>query len=234
MSGLDLFPRQLAPDAVTGLGTAMAGGKGKLNLAKTARTPLDYYPTPPEATRALWLAEREHIARHGARAWEPCGRGGAIARILQAAGLHVTASDIVPDPANAVVAGDIFVFGEAPAPIAITNPPFAHAGRIIDHLLGRLHVPYLALLLKTTFFSTDTADRGHVARFATYRPSMRWDMTWRVDFTGGGNSTMNCSWFIWDMLRPPTDPLGWGLLQRDGPVRARADLFNQEERHERI
>lgn len=225
----DMFPHQLAPDAPTGLGTAMAGGKGRLNLAKTARNPLDYYPTPPEATRALLLAERGHMLRHGMWAWEPCGRGGAIARVLEDATFRIIASDIVGDPANAVQQLDILQARERVGDVVVTNPPFAIAGEIIDHLLGRLRVPYLALLLKTTFWSTDTAERGHLARYRIHPPSMRWDMTWRVDFTGGGQSTMNCSWFVWDALRPPADTLAWGLLQRDGPVVARPDLFTMGE-----
>lgn len=223
----DLFP-QLAPDAPTGLGTAMAGGKGKLNLAKTARHALDYYPTPADATRALLLAERDHMVAHGREVWEFCGRGGAIARVLMADAFTVIASDLVEDPANHVFQLDVLRATMLHAPIAISNPAFAIAGEIIDHLLGRLHVPYLALLLKTTFFSTDTDTRGHLARYRAFRPSMRWDMTWRLDFTGGGQSTMNCSWFVWDVRRPPGEHQPWGLLQRDGPVRPIADLFTQE------
>jgi hypothetical protein len=114
--------------------------------------------------------------------------------------------------------------------VVITNTPFALAHRMIVHLLGRLDVDYLALLLKTTFFSTSSEDRGRVGLWRDHPPSRRWDMGWRPDFLEGSGrpgqgSTMLCSWFVWDKLRP--NPLGadfygmvpTGLLLRDGPVR---------------
>jgi len=213
----------LAPDQPTGLGTAMAGGKGKLNLDKTARRDADYYPTPFDATRAFLLAEGEHIRRHALPVWECCGRGGAIAAVLAQFDFDVIATDIVEDPANAVAQLDVLralkLLG-----VPLTNPPFALAGRILDVLLGRLKAPYVALLLKSTFFSTDTDTRGQLGRYRAYGPPLKYDMTWRVDFTGGGQSTMNCSWFVWDRNRP--EMMGrWCLLQRDGVVTPGTDLF---------
>lgn len=222
---------KLAPDAPTGLGAAMAGGKAR--LATTERRELDYYPTPPEATRALILAEHRHFAPYVPAAWrdhevwEPCGRGGAIARELvrQLPQLRVTATDIVPDPANAVAALDLLQAKQLLAPIVITNPPFALAGRMIAHLLDQLHAPYVALLLKTQFWSTDTeGGRGRLGLFRRHPPNWRWDCTWRVDFTGQENSTMNVSWFIWDIRR--RHEMGWGLLSRTGPVET-TDLFGE-------
>lgn len=66
---------QLAPDVPKGLGPAMVGGG-----PKAKRRALDYYPTPPEVTRALLREERNCIASFARdnRVWEPCGRGGAI------------------------------------------------------------------------------------------------------------------------------------------------------------
>lgn len=224
---LNLFPEghTLAADQPTGLGTAMAGGKGKLDLDKTARRAFDFYPTPPDATRALLMVEGEAIRAHGARAWEPCGRGGAIVRVLQAYGLDVVATDIVADRANEVAHLDILLAREALAWIAITNPPFALAEKIIIQLLGKLGVRYLALLLKSTFWQTSTEDRGRMGLWRDYPPQRRWDCNWRVDFTGGGASTMNVSWFIWDSLAPPAPYPTWGLLARDGDVVTGPNLF---------
>jgi len=225
---VNLFPEDmaLARDEPTGLGTAMAGGKGKLNLAKTARNAFDYYPTPAEATRAFIIAERAAILAHGAAIWEPCGRGGAIARVFDSA--FVTfASDIVADPANMVAQLDVLKAREALAPIAITNPPFAIAEKIIIHLLGRLKLRYLALLLKSTFWQTCSEDRGRMGLYREYRPSRRLDLNWRVDFTGGGASTMNVTWFIWDANAPALPFIPAYLLDRTGIVEARPDLFTK-------
>jgi hypothetical protein len=228
-----LFP-QLAPDQPRGLGTAMAGGKGRLNLDKTERRELDFYQTPADCTRALILAEAADIGAHGYRVWECCGRGGAIARVLHSAGFETFASDIVPDPGNQVAQLDVLQAAIAIEPIVITNPPFALAPEIIAHLLGRMmahgRVSYLALLLKQTFWQTDTeSGRGRIGLFRQFPQSRRWDLTWRPDFTGGGSSTMPCSWFIWDSNAPRTHAPPCGLLSRDGPIGPLAGLFTEEE-----
>lgn len=228
---MSLFPddHALARNEPTGLGTAMAGGKGKLNLAKTARNALDYYPTPFEATRALLHAELAAIRAHADRIWEPCGRGGAICAVLNAV-LDTIATDIVADPVNLVAQLDILECRQALALIAITNPPFALAEKIIIHLLGRLKVRYLALLLKSTFWQTATEDRGRMGLWRDFPPSRRHDLNWRVDFTGGGASTMNVTWFIWDANAPALPFVPSYLLDRTGIITGRADLFTQGAR----
>jgi hypothetical protein len=226
---MSLFPEDmaLARNEPTGLGTAMAGGKGKLNLAKTKRNAFDYYPTPAEATRALLYAELAFILEHGDEIWEPCGRGDAIGAVLRAMRLLTIATDIVADPANNVGQLDILAAIEALALIAITNPPFALAEKIIIHLLGRLKLRYLALLLKSTFWQTCSEDRGRMGLYRAFRPSRRLDLNWRVDFTGGGASTMNVSWFIWDANAPALPFIPAYLLDRTGIVEARTDLFTE-------
>lgn len=212
---------KLGLDQPTGLGSAMAGGKGR--LATTERRELDFYPTEPEATQALLLAELPAMRMHGSAVWECCGRGGAIANVIRPHGLDIFATDIVADPVNHVAQLDVLKARKPFAPIGVTNPPFGIAKEIIHHLLGQLRMPYLALLLKTTFWSTNTEDRGNLGLWRVHPPHRRWDMTWRVDFTGGGQSTMNVSWFIWDTNH--TGPRTWGLLGRNGPIES-SDLFS--------
>lgn len=232
----DLFRSdQLAADQPTGLGTAMVGGKGRLDLDKTARRALDFYPTPPDCTRALLIAERHAIAGHGAFVWECCGRGGAIADVLREFRLASIASDIVADPEHDVIAQDVLHAAAALAPVVVTNPPFAIAAAIVSHLLGDLGVRYLALLLKQTFWQTDTeSGRGRLGLWRDFPPSRRWDLTWRPDFTGGRSSTMACSWFVWDAGTPrdalPPGMVPWGLLNRMGPVGfgRPPELFHEE------
>lgn len=228
---MTLFGDALGRDEPRGLGTAMAGGKGKLNLEKTQRHALDFYQTPSDCTRALLLAERSRIIAHGRRVWECCGRGGAIARLLLIDGLDPVSSDIVADPDNGVAQLDVLTARDAPAAVVITNPPFAIAARIVAHLLGDLGVTYLALLLKQTFWQTDTEEgRGRLGLYRRFPHARRWDLTWRPDFTGAGASTMACSWFVWDSLAERTHTPPCGLLGRDGPITgARADLFQRGE-----
>lgn len=233
---MTLFPdiQALAADQPTGLGTAMAGGKGRLNLDKTPRNAFDYYPTPDECTRALLLVERAAMAAHGNRVWEMCGRGGAIVRILAATGFDVVATDIVADPANCVTAQDVLEASGAFAPMGVTNPPFALAERIIVHLLGKLGLRYLALLLKTQFFQTSSEDRGRNSLYRAYRPSRRYDLNWRVNFAprrraDGKKShpTMNVSWFIWDANAPVLPFVPAYLLARDGLVTSLPTIFTE-------
>lgn len=230
---------RLGRDEVTGLGSAMAGGKGK--LAKTARRAYDFYPTPADCTRALLIAERPAIAAHNAGAiWEPCGHGGAIARVAAEFGFATVASDVRPDPANNVTALDLFAELAAWSPVVVTNMPFSLAHRMIVHLLDRLGITYLACLLKTTFWSTSSESRGRVGLWRDHPPSRRWDMGWRPDFLEGQGpkgqgSTMLCTWFVWDSLAPPPPHpamIPCGLLLRDGPVAfgRSGGLFHEEPR----
>lgn len=215
---VDLFDGpQLAPPAPRGLGRAMAGD------GKVARRARDYYPTPPEATRALLIAEWAHWRdRVGMQAafWEPCGRGGAIAQVAREAfGLRCVATDIVADPANDVAALDLFAVRAAPVDRVLTNLPFALARPMVGHLWTTLRLDYMALLFKTTWLNCGkSADLWR----AGLAPTRRWDLTWRLDFLDLGDPTMDCTWLVWDRIDTRQ---AFGLLDRAGPVEAVRDLL---------
>lgn len=204
MSGLFAEP-ELAGPAPRGLGRALAGGGDKVR-----RQPNDYYPTPPEATRALLRKEAAWINISGPSAvWEPCGRGGAIIRELRAAGFDTVGSDIVPDPAHGVIEADLLRIERKMARKVVTNPPFTLAAEMINHLWGRLGVDYLAMLVKAQFWHADERR----ALFRTHRPARIWAMTWRPDFMGLGAPTMDCIWVVWQ--RGWSMPTAYDLLPRD-------------------
>jgi hypothetical protein len=210
---LDLLAGQLAPDAPRGLGRQMTGGGQKVK-----RRRLDFYQTPPDATRAFVAAERAALRRYPL-IWEPCGRGGAIAAVLQAAGVATIASDLVADPAHQVEGQDLLAVRRPWAPAVVTNPPFALARPIVALLWGALQVDYLALLLKTTFLS---CGKSAALERAGLGPTRRYDLTWRLDFTGGGNPTMDCTWFVWDRVDPHRD---FALLDREGLIQSAPQLL---------
>lgn len=54
------------------------------------RVPLDFYPTPPEATRALLSVER-----FSGTIWEPACGDGAISKVLLAHGYSVVSTDLI-------------------------------------------------------------------------------------------------------------------------------------------
>lgn len=204
----DLFGEPaLAPDGPLGLGRAMTGGSGKV-----ARRGNDYYPTPAEVIRAFLRVEGGRLATIApGPVWEPCGRGGAIIRELQAIGLSTVASDIVPDLEHEVEKLDVLA---APQPLGrkvMTNPPFAIAAAIIFHLLERLEVDYLALLLKAQYWHA--AER--IELFRKHPPARIYALTWRADFTGAGAPTMDCSWVVWE--RGNTAATVFDLLERNAP-----------------
>jgi hypothetical protein len=187
-----LFPEPaIAAPSPQGLGRMMVGG------AKVERQGNDYYPTPRSVTRAFVAAERLHLLdavdlQHAV--WEPCGRGGAIAAELQAAGFTTIATDLVADPENRVTQQNLLTCRRALSPVAITNPPFAIAADIIRHLLGDLECHYVALLLKSTFWHAET--RTGLWRWRT--PSRIYALNWRPDFLGKGNPTLDVIWCVWD------------------------------------
>lgn len=214
---------KLAPDAPTGLGAMMAGGK--TTAATTERHDWDYYPTPQECTRALLIAEARHMRMHSTALWEPCAHGGQIITEARASGFDVFATDIRPDPANKVAKLDLLASRRLVAPVILTNFPWTMAADMIDHVLGDLRAPYLCALFKTQYWQTCTDNgRGRLDLFRRFPPNMRWDCTWRVNFKPGRRNTrgklmsspMNVSWFVWDTNR--AGQCNWGLLDRSGPV----------------
>jgi len=173
-----------------GLGAAIAGGKGPLST--TDRESDDYYPTPPEATRALIRAEMPSL--QGSIIWEPCGRGGAITRVLAEYGISSIATDLVGDSANNVEQKDLFTFKQPLASRVLTNPPFSIAEEMVRFLLDELGCDYVALLLKATFWHAS----NRTPLFDQFTPARIYALNWRPDFLGGGSPTMDCIWVVWD------------------------------------
>jgi len=84
------------------------------------RLPNEFYPTPPEATRALLSVER-----FDGSIWEPACGEGAIAQVLSAAGHKVAATDLVEYGFG--ISGVDFLKELRPrAKHIVTNPPYGH------------------------------------------------------------------------------------------------------------
>lgn len=98
---------------------------------RPSRIPNEYYPTPPEATRALLSVER-----FDGPIWEPACGEGAIAKVLCDAGHSVVATDLV----DYGYGQGRLDFLKATAPRArhiVTNPPYGSglADAFIDKAL---------------------------------------------------------------------------------------------------
>lgn len=163
-----------------------------------AREQDDFYPTPPEPTRAFLHAELDRLREFGG-VWEPAVGDGAMAREMSALGLIVYGSDLIDRGCGAEIRS--FYDYDVPMERAIvTNPPFAECGwgngkaRWLYHALQTLGVEYMALLMNWSF-----PGAGGLAPFwAKYPPARVYLMRWKIDFTGQGAPPMLNGWFVWD------------------------------------
>lgn len=158
----------------------------------------EFYPTPPEPTRAFLHAEIDRLKDFGI-IWEPAAGNGAMVREMEALGLMVRASDLVDRGCDADIRS-FYEFPVAPSHAIVTNPPFAECGwgngkaRWLKHALDVLDVEYMALLLNWTW-----PGAGGLAPFWTQHPPARvYLMRWKIDFTGQGAPPMLNGWFVWD------------------------------------
>jgi hypothetical protein len=159
-----------------------------------AREKDDFYPTPPEPTRAILAAELPALRRFRS-VWEPAAGDGAMVRELRACGLDVVASDLVDRGAGAEIRS-FYDYAAAPCDAILTNPPFSecNSGRWITHALDVLRVRYMALLLPFNWPGAES----RAGLWARHKPARVYLMRWRVDFTGKGAPPMLNAWFVWD------------------------------------
>ncbi|MDW9972040.1 hypothetical protein GOB98_18570 [Sinorhizobium meliloti] len=158
----------------------------------------DFYPTPPEPTRAFLHAEIDRLRDFGT-IWEPAAGDGAMVREMEALGLTVRASDLIDRGCDADIRS-FYDFPVAPSPAIVTNPPFAECGwgngkaRWLKHALEALDVEYMALLMNWSW-----PGAGGLAPFyAAHPPARVYLMRWKIDFTGQGAPPMLNGWFVWD------------------------------------
>lgn len=177
------------------LGVAVAGGGGNSH-------PEHFYPTPPEPTTAVLQHYIDVIPRVVAEL--SCGKGH-MSRVLAAHGFTVLSSDRF-HRGYGFGGIDFLSLPEIPAwkrMGLIMNPPFMHADEFIAHA-HRLGFPFIAMFLKQTYWN---AAKRHDL-WKKHPPKACHPLTWRVDFTGGGNATMDCCWTIWsDNIPFSNEPL---------------------------
>jgi|SRR5690348_17160027 len=151
------------------------------------RRPLDFYPTPPEATRALLPL----IKHWPYELWEPCCGDGAISEVLRKVGYDVVSDDIVDYGYGGVQ--DFFEVDDPAHRCIVTNPPFNRADEFIRHA-HKIGVSRMALILKINFWNA----RKRIPLWNLWRPYLIAPLTWRLDFTGAGAPHTDCMWCLWD------------------------------------
>lgn len=83
-----------------------------------SRAPYEFYPTPPEATRALLSVES-----FDGSIWEPACGEGHISKVLEAHGHQVVSTDLV-DHGYGEPSHDFLTERESRAKHVLTNPPY--------------------------------------------------------------------------------------------------------------
>ena len=183
---------------------------------------LDYFPTPPWATRALleWLDERSAGLGGRGTVWEPACGEGHMARPLAERFERVIATD-VHDYGFGSVRDFLWPGADEPVDWIITNPPFRLAAEFIEraHQVARCGI---AMLVRTAFL--ESADR-HERLFSKTPPSEILQFVERVPMfrgrldAGGSTATAYC-WLVWRYLRRPAPMTEFHWLP---PCRARLE-----------
>lgn len=174
---------------------------------------LDFFPTPPWATRALI----EHViglAGGGnlSSVWEPACGAGHMARPLAECFDRVEASDVA-DRGYGRVADFLWPDSNPSLPVdwIITNPPFALAEEFVLRAVRVARVG-VAMLARTNFFESEGRYRSifgpNGRRLAIYAPFAE-----RVPMVKGrvdpkASTATAYAWFVWEVselqsLNPP-------------------------------
>lgn len=173
----------------------------------------DFFPTPAWATEALVAAEP-----FAGEIWECACGDGAMARVLEAAGHKVRATDLYPRGYGAP--GVDFLKATRAADNIVTNPPYNVAEAFVAQGL-KLARRKFALLLRLAFL--EGANRAETI-FLKHPPSRVWVFSERITFymkdaARAGSGTTAYAWFVWDKNAPPGTELNWfkpGLKARFG------------------
>ena len=163
----------------------------------------DFYPTPPEATRAL--LEREQFT--GA-IWEPACGDGAICKVLMDAGYDVIATDLIARGYGMSRRDFLMEFTPA-APNIITNPPFKLATEFVRHSLA-LTTGKVCILMRLACLEgaerREIYDNSPLARVWVF--SRRLTMFRRGESTEG-TGMIAFAWFVWEHGYTGKPVLGW-------------------------
>ncbi len=161
---------------------------------KDLRRNLDFYPTPPEATKALCeFLQSRRILNKGAFVWECASGQGVMSEVLESEGYAVYSSDIQTgtDFLQSVPSEDVDAI--------ITNPPFMIADKFIEKAVSEYGI--VAFLLKTQYWHS----KKRADLFRKYTPAFVLPLTWRPDFRFDlhalegikGSPTMDVCWNVW-------------------------------------
>lgn len=169
-------------------GSAIVGGGDTDN-----RSPMDFYGTPAEATQALVdFLKSTYPAIKIKTIWEPCCGEGHMSKVLIKNDYDVYSSD-VRSTGYGTPHTDFLTSAYKKVDAIITNPPFNDAHRMILKAVAEANV--VCMLLKSQYWHAS----GRYKLFKAHTPAYVCPLTWRPDFTKGGQGApvMDVSWNIW-------------------------------------
>lgn len=169
------------------IGATLANGPS--SIAK--RSEADFYPTPPECTKALmdFLQIPKELT-----VWEPACGDGDMSKIIEHYGHSVFSTDLREDTYG--IGGIDFLTYEYSADVIITNPPFKLSVEFIYASMQKSDKLF-ALLLKSQYWHA----KSRTSLFNMLPPSYVLPLNWRPDFTRGergGSPTMDVMWVVWE------------------------------------
>ena len=163
----------------------------------------DFFPTPEWATHALIDNERFE-----GDIWEPACGNGSMARVLEATGNRVIASDLFDRGYGE--AGIDFLSPDRIVDNIVTNPPYNAAEGFVQSGL-RASRKKFALLLRLAFLEGANRER---TIFSKTPPSRVWVFSERITFYPAGavqkgTGTTAYAWFVWDKNSASRTELKW-------------------------
>ena len=166
----------------------------------------DYYPTPPEVTRALLRVEE-----FPGPILEPCAGQGHIVRELEAAGYDVWSNELYPQDGFAPDERTNFLEWDDTALCrsVVTNPPYRQAEAFVRRAID-LDIKKHAWLLRFQFIGG--ARRYEL--FREYPPRRLWVFSRRVQVSEMGlvnpvGGMIVYAWWIWERSFTGAPEIRW-------------------------
>jgi len=166
------------------------------------RPVLDFYPTPPRGTKALFQVET-----FKGSIWEPACGNGAMSKVIKTFGYDVISTDIEPRGYGEQL--DFFFAPVLLAPNVVTNPPFKYAQEFADRSLA-LGCEKLALLCKLAFLEGQERTKWleHTPLKNVYVFRKRLDMTRNGEPLENGG-LIAFAWYVWESGYTGRPMIGW-------------------------
>jgi hypothetical protein len=167
------------------------------------RQPQDFYAMPAWSTEALlhW------VRLPGGKIWDPCCGDGAVARVLEAHGHDVVATDLM-DRGYGEGNRDFMLETRLPDGVTaiVTNPPYDNLFEFIVHALELLRPVGGTLVLLVNHQWAAGQNASNLCRIPAFDTTLaladriNWSSGIGAPTTNRGNH--NHCWLVWDWSRP--------------------------------